>query len=85
MPIVVLPRFDFRAFLQSIQDFRISTLFLVPPQIILLVKQDIVKEYDLSSVKMAMAGAAPLTNDVSKFSLTLSLPALSLDIAHVRR
>ncbi|GJN88500.1 hypothetical protein Rhopal_001466-T1 [Rhodotorula paludigena] len=63
VPIVVLPRFDFRAFLQSIQDFRISTLFLVPPQIILLVKQDIVKEYDLSSVKMAMAGAAPLTND----------------------
>ncbi|GAA5996314.1 acyl--CoA ligase [Rhodotorula paludigena] len=63
VPIVVLPRFDFRAFLQSIQDFRISTLFLVPPQIILLVKQDIVKEFDLSSVKMAMAGAAPLTND----------------------
>jgi acyl-CoA synthetase (AMP-forming)/AMP-acid ligase II len=66
-PIVVMPKFDFRLFLQAIQDHRITTLFLVPPQIIMLVKQDVVKEYDLSSVRLAMAGAAPLTNEVRCF------------------
>ncbi|BGP36047.1 hypothetical protein JCM10296v2_007899 [Rhodotorula toruloides] len=63
-PIVVMPRFDFRQFLQAIQDHRITTLFLVPPQLIMLVKQDIVKEYDLSCVRLAMTGAAPLTNEM---------------------
>lgn len=63
-PIVVMPRFDFRQFLQAIQDHRITTLFLVPPQLIMLVKQDMVKDYDLSSVRLAMTGAAPLTNEV---------------------
>ncbi|BGO96306.1 hypothetical protein NBRC10512_000360 [Rhodotorula toruloides] len=63
-PIVVMPRFDFRQFLQAIQDHRITTLFLVPPQLIMLVKQDMVKDYDLSSVRLAMTGAAPLTNEM---------------------
>ncbi|BGP38030.1 hypothetical protein JCM10449v2_001957 [Rhodotorula kratochvilovae] len=68
-PIVIHPRFDQRAFLQSIQDHRITSLYLVPPQVIFMVKQDaLVKQFDLSSVRMVMAGAAPLTNDtVSAF------------------
>lgn len=65
-PVVVLPRFEPRAFLQTVQDHRISALFLVPPQVVLMVKQDFVKEYDLSCVRYVMAGAAPLTEEVVK-------------------
>lgn len=64
VPVVVVPRFEPRAFLRTIQDFAITVLFLVPPQVVLMVKQDIVKEYDLSTVRYVMAGAAPLTDEV---------------------
>ncbi|GAA5977934.1 hypothetical protein JCM10908_004167 [Rhodotorula pacifica] len=64
LPIVVLPRFEPRNFLATIAKFRISVLYLVPPQVILMVKQDFVKEYDLSSMRYVMAGAAPLTEEV---------------------
>ncbi|GEM12672.1 5-coumarate-CoA ligase [Rhodotorula toruloides] len=50
--------------LQAIQDHRITTLFLVPPQLILLVKQDIVKKYNLSSVRLTTVAAAPLTKEI---------------------
>ncbi|KWU46486.1 phenylacetyl-CoA ligase [Rhodotorula sp. JG-1b] len=66
LPIVVLPRFEARNFLDTIASFRISVLYLVPPQVVLMVKQDFVKEYDLSSVRYVMAGAAPLTEEVVK-------------------
>lgn len=63
-PVVVHAKFEPRAFLQSIQDHRITTLYLVPPQVIFMVKQDeLVRQFDLSSVRMVMAGAAPLTDE----------------------
>lgn len=64
-PVVIHSKFDPRLFLESITAHRISTLYLVPPQVIFMVKQDdLVKQFDLSSVRMVMAGAAPLTDEV---------------------
>ncbi|GAA5938336.1 hypothetical protein JCM3775_000867 [Rhodotorula graminis] len=63
-PVVIHSKFDPRLFLESITAHRISTLYLVPPQVIFMVKQDdLVKQFDLSSVRMVMAGAAPLTDE----------------------
>ncbi|GAA6060532.1 hypothetical protein JCM10212_006896 [Sporobolomyces blumeae] len=59
LPVVVQSKFSLAAFCQAIAAFRVSILFVVPPQIVLLVKQD-VSQWDLSCVRMAMAGAAPL-------------------------
>ncbi|KAJ8495186.1 hypothetical protein ONZ45_g12969 [Pleurotus djamor] len=39
---------------------------LVPPQVVLLCKHPAVKEYDLSSVRYIMVGAAPLTYEVTE-------------------
>ncbi|QIW94744.1 hypothetical protein AMS68_000262 [Peltaster fructicola] len=59
--VVVLPKYDFKLLLQSIQDFKISMLYVVPPMIIHITKsRDICKQYDLSSVKGLFTGAAPL-------------------------
>ncbi|CEQ39892.1 SPOSA6832_01457, partial [Sporobolomyces salmonicolor] len=61
-PLVVMPKFTLPIFLDAIQRHRISILFVVPPMIIMLIKQDTSK-YNLSSIKLVMAGAAPLTEE----------------------
>ncbi|KAM0792414.1 hypothetical protein ACM66B_005092 [Microbotryomycetes sp. NB124-2] len=63
-PIVVMNKFTLPAFLDGIQRYRISTLYVVPPMAILLIKNDTSK-YDLSSVTRLMAGAAPLTAETA--------------------
>jgi acyl-CoA synthetase (AMP-forming)/AMP-acid ligase II len=61
---VVLSRFDFNQFLQLIQDFRVTRTFAVPPVLVKLAKSPDVENYDLSSLRMIICGAAPLGADV---------------------
>lgn len=65
--VIVLPKFDFTTTLQSIQDYKINTLFLVPPIIILMTKnaKELAK-YDLSSVASIFTGAAPLGQETAE-------------------
>ncbi|KAJ5626753.1 Acyl-CoA ligase inpC [Penicillium herquei] len=59
--VITLPKFDMASYLSSIQNFKISGLFLVPPIIINMLRNH--KEcakYDLSSVSGVFTGAAPL-------------------------
>jgi acyl-CoA synthetase (AMP-forming)/AMP-acid ligase II len=58
---VVLPKFDFEQFLRVIQDYRITRIFATPPTIVQLTKSPIVSDYDLSSLQIITAGAAPLS------------------------
>ncbi|GAA5931267.1 uncharacterized protein JCM15063_001422 [Sporobolomyces koalae] len=62
LPLVVLSKFSLPAFCDAIARFRISLLFVVPPMIVMLVKQD-VSQYDLKCVRLVMTGAAPLTEE----------------------
>ncbi|KIX10704.1 uncharacterized protein Z518_01788 [Rhinocladiella mackenziei CBS 650.93] len=65
--VVILPRFDLTHYLSSIQNYAITTLYLVPPIIITMVKnQQLCSTYDLSSVKMIFTGAAPLGEETAK-------------------
>jgi len=43
---------------------KITIAFIVPPVLLLLGKHLIVKNYDLSSLRMLSSGAAPLTKDL---------------------
>ncbi|KAI1296067.1 putative fatty-acid--CoA ligase FadD10 [Mortierella claussenii] len=63
---IVLQKFNPVDFLKTIQDFKIKSLNLVPPQILMLVKAPIVDEYDLSSVRFVMSGAAPCSRELSQ-------------------
>lgn len=59
--VVVLPKFEMKPFLNSIQQYKINTLYIVPPIIINLVKnKQICDQFDLSSVRGLFTGAAPL-------------------------
>jgi acyl-CoA synthetase (AMP-forming)/AMP-acid ligase II len=58
--VVVLPRFDLDSFLASIQDQRITGLYVAPPIVLALAKHPAVAQYDLSSLKYIISAAAPL-------------------------
>ncbi|KAH8652021.1 4-coumarate-CoA ligase, variant [Ilyonectria robusta] len=64
---VVLPKFDIRAFLSTIEAYKINTLPIVPPIIITMTKQKaLCDRYDLTSVKQILSGAAPLSREVAQ-------------------
>ncbi|TGO08842.1 hypothetical protein BTUL_0189g00130 [Botrytis tulipae] len=65
--IIVLPKFELKLFLNSIQTYKIRALFLVPPIIIQLVNnQSICSKYDISSVRGIFTGAAPLGTETAE-------------------
>ncbi|KAF8840771.1 phenylacetyl-CoA ligase [Paxillus ammoniavirescens] len=63
MSIVLSTRFNFTDFLKSIDQYRITHLFLVPPHVVLLCKHPDAKNYDLSSVRYIVSGGAPLAGE----------------------
>ena len=59
--LVTLPRFDLAQFLQVIQDQKVTFVFIAPPVAVALAKHPLVDQFDLSSVRGMMSGAAPLS------------------------
>lgn len=59
-----MPAFDMKVFLESIQEHKITFIYVAPPVIVRLARDEIVDKYDLSSVKMITSGAAPLTKEL---------------------
>ncbi|KAF8895161.1 hypothetical protein BD779DRAFT_1668498 [Infundibulicybe gibba] len=67
MSIVVIPKFNFVEMLKSIVRYKITHLFLVPPQVVLLCKHPATKSYALHDhVRLIMCGAAPLSHEVNE-------------------
>lgn len=64
--IIVMDKFEETLFLKTIQDYRITCLNLVPSLIVLLAKSPLVGNYDLSSVKDILCGAAALGKDTER-------------------
>ncbi|KFY86640.1 hypothetical protein V500_07503 [Pseudogymnoascus sp. VKM F-4518 (FW-2643)] len=63
---IVMSKFSLKDFLQAIQTFQPVYANLVPPIILHLAKSPLVDEYDISSLKMVMCGAAPLTQELTE-------------------
>jgi acyl-CoA synthetase (AMP-forming)/AMP-acid ligase II len=64
--IVTMPRFDLEEFLGLIQSHKITRASLVPPIVLALAKHPMIDDYDLSSLKVILSGAAPLSDDLSR-------------------
>lgn len=62
--IVTMGRFDLQQALELISKHKVTRFFAVPPMILALAKHPIVENYDLSSIKSIMSGAAPLGADL---------------------
>lgn len=63
--LLTLPRFDLELFLRLAQDHKCERLFIVPPVAIALGKHPLVDQFDLSSVRHMISGAAPLGADLA--------------------
>ncbi|KAL4932940.1 acyl--CoA ligase [Aspergillus undulatus] len=64
--VVVLPRFELGTYLKAVQNFKISTLFVVPPIIINMLRSpEACAKYDLSSARALVTGAAPLGEETA--------------------
>ncbi|KAF8396546.1 hypothetical protein HHK36_018170 [Tetracentron sinense] len=62
--VISLGKFDIEKVLRSIEKYRVTHMFVVPPVMIALAKQSVAKKYDLSSLKQLGSGAAPLGKDI---------------------
>lgn len=59
-------KFSLKLFLDTIQRLHVTDLLLAPPVALLLAKSDLTLQYDLSSVRLLLCGAAPLRPELSK-------------------
>ncbi|KAI1921799.1 hypothetical protein LOZ12_002136 [Ophidiomyces ophidiicola] len=59
--LVVLPKFDINQYLDTVEKYKISTLYVVPPIIIAMLRnKQLCDKRDLSAVRAIFTGAAPL-------------------------
>jgi acyl-CoA synthetase (AMP-forming)/AMP-acid ligase II len=64
VPVYVMAKFVYEDFLKYIQKYKITTLQLVPPVLIMLAKRPETSKYDISSLNQILCGAAPLKSDL---------------------
>ncbi|KAK4402378.1 4-coumarate--CoA ligase-like 7 [Sesamum angolense] len=63
--VVVMPRYEMVKMLRAIEKYKVSHFFAAPPVIVGLAKNhEVVKKYDVSSLREIGSGAAPLGKDV---------------------
>ncbi|KAE8722786.1 AMP-dependent synthetase and ligase family protein isoform 2 [Hibiscus syriacus] len=62
--LVSMAKFDFEMFLKNAEKYRATNLWVVPPIVLAMAKQDVVSKFDLSSLKQIGSGAAPLGKEV---------------------
>ncbi|KAL6584597.1 4-coumarate--CoA ligase 1 [Orobanche minor] len=62
--ILIMQKFDIGPFLELIQRYKVTIGPFVPPIVLAIVKSPVVDEYDLSSVRTVMSGAAPLGKEL---------------------
>ncbi|GKF93207.1 hypothetical protein Tco_0279926, partial [Tanacetum coccineum] len=57
-------RFEFGGMLRNVEKYKVTHLWVVPPVILALAKQDVVKKFDLSSLKQIGSRVAPLGKEL---------------------
>ncbi|OWF50401.1 4-coumarate--CoA ligase 1 [Mizuhopecten yessoensis] len=64
--LVILSQFEPVCFLKSIQQHRVTVLYMVPPMALFLARHPIVDTYDISSIRSHLSAAAPLGESLSR-------------------
>ncbi|PON77359.1 4-coumarate-CoA ligase [Parasponia andersonii] len=63
---VLMARFDFEAMLRTVERHRVTSMPVSPPLVVALVKSELTRRYDLSSLRVLGCGGAPLGEEVVK-------------------
>lgn len=64
VPVYIMKEFRYEDFLFTIGRYRITSLQIAPPILVMLSKRPETARYDLSSVKDVLCGAAPLSREL---------------------
>ena len=64
--VVILPGFDSGQLLQTIERERVTTLYLVPTTIVMLLNDPDLHKYNLSSIRTIRYGASPIAPEILK-------------------
>jgi acyl-CoA synthetase (AMP-forming)/AMP-acid ligase II len=64
--VVTMPRFELEAFLQAMQDHRVTASIIAPPIALALARHPIVDRFDLSALRWLGCGAAPLDTAIEE-------------------
>jgi long-chain acyl-CoA synthetase len=76
-PLVMMRKFEAERYLRLAEHHRVDNLFGAPTMFQMLATSDVVDQYDLSSVKIAMCGGAPLAPAVAEtFERRLGVPLI---------
>jgi 4-coumarate--CoA ligase len=62
--IFVMPKFDPKLMLDNVQRFRVTFLHMAPPVAVILAKSPMLDAYDVTSIKGAVSGGAPLPSEI---------------------
>lgn len=62
--LVLMQRFDFERMLKAVERYKITYMPVSPPLITALVKSELVKKYDFSSIRLLGSGGAPLGKEI---------------------
>lgn len=64
--IIILDKFKPKVFLNAIVKYKVTRMILPPPLLLFLLKNPLVKNYDLSCIKEIRSGAAPMGEEMEK-------------------
>lgn len=62
--VIMLPSFTMKSMLDTVVEYQLRELLLVPPILIRMVRDPIVDDYDLSFLRRFSSGAAPLSEEI---------------------
>jgi len=62
--VIMLPAFTMQSMLDTIVEYQLIELLLVPPILIRMVRDPIVDKYDLGFIRRFSSGAAPLSEEI---------------------
>ncbi|KAH6830435.1 4-coumarate:CoA ligase 3 [Perilla frutescens var. hirtella] len=62
--VLLMQKFEIGALLELIQKHRVTVAAVVPPLVLALAKNPMVDNFDLSSIRMVLSGAAPLGKEL---------------------
>ncbi|CAK9146281.1 unnamed protein product [Ilex paraguariensis] len=62
--IVLMQKFEIVPFLELIQKYKVTIGLFVPPIVLAIAKSPVIENYDLSSIRTVMSGAAPLGKEL---------------------
>jgi len=62
--IVLMPRFDLIKAITLIEKHQVTVLYIVPPIVLAFINYPAIEKTDLSSIRFALSGAAPLSSEL---------------------